>query len=259
LVLIANGSDPNVVLSLAKQFPNVFFCETAATIDNRPANVCTDNLNYQVGDFLAGALAAMVSKTGHVGVIGGYDFPQLNWETEGFTLGARWINPSMKVSETYINSWDNVATAHAAAEAQIGAGADILFSATDQATQGMYEAAKAHSNTYVIAQYFDSNSQAPTVVLTSVLFNLQGATEKIIEDAVHGQLKNSNYVFTLKDGVGELAPYYSLASVVTPADQSRLNAIKAMVAAGQLNVPFLSTAGAGQKYDLSQLPAPPAA
>lgn len=259
-VVIANGSDPNVAVALAKQFPKAFFCEAAVTIPNRPSNLCTYNPVFQNGDFLAGALAAMVSKSGGVGVIGGYNFPVLNSEMEGFILGARWINPNIKVSETFINSWTDVAAAHAAAQAQIAAGADVLFSATDQASQGMYEAAQAHPGTYVIPQYFDSHSQAPSVILTSVLLNLQGCTQTIIEKFVHHQLTNKNYVFGLSAGVGQLAPFYNLApSVVTAADQTRLNKIRQMIESGQLVVPFLGTSGQGETYNLSQLPAPPAA
>src|SRR5581483_10634615 len=125
LVIVANGSDPQVVTALAKQFPKTWFCEVAATIANPPKNVCTINLTYYDGDFLAGALAGMVSKTGHVGEIGG--------------------------------------------------GADVIFSATDQATQGIYAAAQAKGNTYAISQYFDTHSQAPSVVLTSVVFGLPQA------------------------------------------------------------------------------------
>jgi basic membrane protein A len=260
VVVIANGSDPDVAVKLANQFPDTFFCEAAVTIPNKPKNLCTYNPNFQNGDFLAGALAAMVSKSGHVGVIGGFDFPVLDSETEGFTLGARYVNHDIKVSETFINTWTDVAMARAAAEAQIGAGADVLFSATDQATQGIYVAAQAHPGTYVIPQYFDSHSQAPEVVMTSVLLNLQGATQSIIEKGVHGQLSSADYPFGLKEGVGQLAPYYNLApSVVTPAYQQRVDAIKSMIESGQLTVPFIGKAGSGGTYDLSQLPPPPAA
>jgi basic membrane protein A len=260
LVVIANGSDPDVAVKLAKQFPNVQFCEAAVTIDNMPPNLCTYNPIFQNGDFLAGALGAMVSKTGHVGVIGGFDFPVLDSEMEGFILGARYINPNIKVSETFINTWTDVATARAAAAAQIAAGADVLFSATDQATQGMYAAARAHPGTYVIPQYFDSHSQAPDVILTSVLLNLQGTTQQIIEKGVHKKLSSTNYVFGLKDGVGQLAPYYNMApSVVTPADQKRIDLIKGMIQSGQLKVPFLGKEGQGSQYNLSQLPPAPAA
>ncbi len=258
LVIIANGSDPQVVVALAKQFPKTFFCETAATIASRPANVCTNNLTYYDGDFLAGALAAMVSKTGHVGEIGGYSFPQLNWEMNGFSLGARYVNPKIQISSTYVNTWTDVGVTRAAAQAQITAGADVIFSATDQATQGIYAAAQAKGNTYAISQYFDTHSQAPSVVLTSVLFNLQGSVGDLITMGAAGKLKNANYVTDFNAGAGKLAPFYGLApSVVTPAIQARLKKIEASISSGKLVVPALAAEKQGLTYSLSKFPPVP--
>ena len=260
LVIVANGSDPQTVVALAKQFPKTWFCEEAATIASKPKNVCTTNITYYDGDFLAGALAAMVSATGVVGEIGGYSFPQLNWEMNGFSLGARYINPKIKIESTYVNTWTDVSTTGSAAKAQIAAGADVIFSATDQATEGIYAAAQQKGHTYAIAQYFDTHSQAPSVVLTSVLFNLQGATGNLIKYGVHGSLTNTNYLVGYNQGAGKLAPFYNLApSVVTPAIQKRLATIEGWVANGKLVVPALANQDAGMHYSLAGFPkAPPA-
>jgi basic membrane lipoprotein Med (substrate-binding protein (PBP1-ABC) superfamily) len=259
LVIIANGSDPQVVTALAKQFPKTMFCETAATIPNMAKNVCTNNLTYYDGDFLAGALAAMVSKSGHVGSIGGFSFPQLNWELNGFALGARYVNPKIKVSNTYVNTWTDVGVTRAAAQAQITSGADVIFSATDQATQGLYAAAQAKGDTYAISQYFDTHSQAPKVVLTSVLFNLQGSVGQLIALGAAGKLKNKDYLTDFNAGAGKLAPFYDLApGVVTPAIQARLHKIEALIASGKLKVPALAGENQGVTYSLSKFPPAPA-
>ncbi len=260
LVIVANGSDPQVVTALAKQFPKTWFCEVAETIANPPKNVCTINLTYYDGDFLAGALAGMVSKTGHVGEIGGYSFPQLNWEMNGFALGARYVNPNIKISSAYVNTWTDVGVTRSAAQAQIAAGADVIFSATDQATQGIYAAAQAKGNTYAISQYFDTHSQAPSVVLTSVVFGLPQAIANVIKLAKSGQLKNTNYLMNYQQGSARLAPFYGLApKVVTPAIQKRLKAIEAMIVSGKLKVPALAAEKAGETYPLSKLPPAPKA
>ncbi|HZS93917.1 MAG TPA: BMP family ABC transporter substrate-binding protein [Chloroflexota bacterium] len=256
-VLIANGSDPDVAVKLAKQFPKTMFCETAVTISNKPKNLCTNNGLFQDGDFAAGVLAGLITKTNHVGVIGGFNFPVLNSEMEGFILGARWINHKVKVSETFINTWTDVAAARTAAQAQIGAGADELFSATDQATQGIYAAAQLHPNTYVYSQYFDTHSQAPKVAITSVLLNLNGFTETTLKWAKQGKLKNRNYVFGPKQGVGKLAPFYNLASAVPAAANKRLKTVESWIYSGKLKPPFLGVSGSAVKYNLSKLPAPP--
>jgi basic membrane protein A len=257
LVIMANYSVPGALFKLARQFPKTEFVELATAQPNLPKNAATWNLLFQNGDFLAGALAGMITKTNKVGVIGGFSFPALTSEMEGFILGARWVNKSISASETYINSWTDVAAARAAATAQIGSGADLIFSATDQATQGIYAAAQTHPNTYVVSQYFDTHSQAPKVALTSVLFNLHGAVAQIIRLGAAGKLRNKNYIYGANHNVGVLSPFYNLKSVVPAAVQTRLQKMQTMLKQGRLRCPFLGTTGQGKTYPLSRLPAPP--
>jgi len=257
LIIVANYSVPDTVVKLARQFPNVKFVAMATHINGLPKNMAAVNLLFQNGDFLAGALAAMLAKGNTLGAIGGFSFPALNSEMEGFTLGARWIKHSMTVKETFINSWTDVAAARTAAQAQIGAGAELLFSATDQATQGIYAAAQSHPGTYVISQYFDTHTQAPKVALTSVLFNLHGAVQQIIQQSVNGSMRSKNYIYGPKKGVGKLSPFYGLANVIPASAHTRLMKIEAMLQSGKLRAPFLANTGDGAKYNLNKLPAPP--
>jgi basic membrane protein A len=256
-LLFANGGVPQVVTALTQQFPNVFICEVAATITPLPSNACTVNMNFQYGDFLAGVVAGSITKTNHVGIIIGPPFPVLTSEAEGFLLGARWVNPKVKITETAISSYTDVAPARAAALSQYGSGVDLILSATDQATQGIFQAAQTKSGVWVIPQYFDSYTLAPKVVLTTVLFNINGVVKRVIQMAAAGQLQSKNYVFGYNDGVGALAPFHANASAVTPTARHRLAVAKAWMASGKLKVPFLGNLGDAKKYNLKKLPAPP--
>lgn len=253
LVLLANGSVPTVLSALASQFPKTMFCEYATTIKLTLKNECLVNPVFQDGDFIAGVLAGFTSKTHDVGVIGGYDFATLNSEMEGFILGARYADPKVKVQETFINSWTDVSAARAAAAAQISAGADIIFSATDQATQGIYAAAEGKKGTYVISQYFDTHAQAPSVALTSVLLNLQGATEQTIVLGSQGKLVKKNYLYGPTFGVGRLAPFYGLSKVVPKSAVAKLAVVESKVASGKIKVPYLGVSGTGGTYPLAKL------
>lgn len=253
LVILANGSVPSILPVLAKQFPQTTFCLYATTVPLTTKNECLVNPVFQDGDFVAGYLAGMVSKSHDVGVIGGYNFATLNSEMEGFILGARYADPSIKIQETFINSWTDVAAARAAAQAQISAGADIIFSATDQATQGIYAAAESAKGTYVISQYFDTHAQAPSVALTSVLLNLQGVTEQTIVLGSEGKLQKKNYLYGPSFGVGKLAPFYKLSSVVSSSAKAKLAKVEAEVMSGKIKVPYLSVSGSGKTYALKRL------
>ena len=256
-LFFAHGGVPDVTVKLARQHPDVTICQLATEIEDMPKNVCTVNLIFQNGDFLAGVLAAMVSQNDHIGAIIGPPFPILTSEMEGYVLGARWINPDIEVTQTAIESYTDVAPARAAAEAQIGAGADILLSATDEATQGLFQAAQRSQGALVIPQYFDSYDIAPEVVLTAVLFNLDGITEQMINLGVLGEIESKDYLFGYNDGVGTLAPLREHEDLLDDDDKRRLEAVEEMIASGDLEVPFLGEVGDALKYDLSQLPEPP--
>lgn len=260
LVLMANGSVPQSLTKVATDFPDTIVCEAAVTIpeEDIPANACTYDPEQQEGAFLAGALAGLTTKTDVLGTIGGFPFPALTRQMEGFTLGARYVNPDVEVKQVYINSWTDTAAAKAAAQSQYAADADIIFSATDSATQGIFAAAQEGEEKYVIASYFDSHEQAPDVVLTSVLYNLQGVTEEMVTRAVNGEIKPTNYSFGLEFGVGELAPFYELESVVPEDVQAKVEEIKAGIEDGSIVVPdesVLGEQGSGAKYDVAKLEA----
>jgi basic membrane protein A and related proteins len=176
---------------------------------------------------------------------------------EGFTLGARYAKPDIKVQQVYINSWTDVAAAKAAGAAQYADGVDIIFSATDSATQGLFAAAQeAGPGHYVIASYFDTHDQAPDVVLTSVLYNLQGVNKEMINKGIKGEITPTNYRFGLDFGVGELAPFYNLEDQVPAEAKEKTDTLVAEIKDGSLKVPdtsVLGKEGAGGKYDLSKL------
>jgi basic membrane protein A len=259
LVLMANGSVPQSVTKVATDFPDTTVCGAAMTIPEAelPKNACTYDPEQQEGAFTAGYLAALTSKSGKLGVVAGFAFPALTRQVEGFTLGARYAKPDIEVQQVYINSWTDVAAAKAAGAAQYADGVDIIFSATDSATQGLFAAAQeAGPGHYVIASYFDTHEQAPDVVLTSVLYNLQGVNKEMINKGIKGEIEPTNYQFGLDFGVGELAPFYNLEDAVPAEAQEKTDTLVAEIKDGSLKVPdttVLGKEGAGAKYDLSKL------
>jgi basic membrane protein A and related proteins len=248
LVIIANGGVGNADLEAAQHFPKTKFVQApfqfpnAAAAEKRgePTNLGHIDAEQQQGAFLAGVLAGLITKTNKVASVNGYAFPALTRQPEAFSLGARCVNSKVSFTQKYINSWDDTALAKAAAQAFISNGADVLFSATDQASQGMFQAAEAAPRpTYVIPSYFDSHSQAPKVVLTSVLYNLQGVAEDLIGLGVKGKI-GSHFTkdYTYKNiGVGKLAPFYNLASAVPASAKAELNAVLQKVLSGKIKIP----------------------
>jgi basic membrane protein A len=248
LIIIANGGVGQADLQAAQHFPKTKFVQApfqfptpaAQKARNEPGNLGHIDAEQQQGAFLAGALAGLITKTNKVASVNGYAFPALTRQPEAFSLGARCVNSKVTFSQKYINSWDDTALAKAAAQAYISNGADVLFSATDQASQGMFQAAEAAPRpTYVIPSYFDSHSQAPKVVLTSVLYNLQGVAQDLIKMGKAGQIGDHFFKdYTYKNiGVGKLAPFYNLASALSPEAKAGFAKITSEVLSGKIKIP----------------------
>jgi basic membrane protein A len=271
LVIIANGGVGTADLQAARQFPKTTFIQApfqfknaaAAKARNEPKNLGHIDAEQQQGAFLAGVLAGLVTKTNRVASVNGYAFPALTRQPEAFQLGAECVNSKVKFSQKYINSWEDTALAKAAAQAFISGGADVLLGATDQAVQGMYAAAKAAPRkTYVIPEYFDSHKQAPTVVLTSVLYNLQGVARDLVRRAATtGFGAHFAHSYNFKNmGVGRLAPFYNLSSAVSPKAKAELKRVEAAVIAGQIRIPdetigspTIGTPGSAKKIKVATL------
>ena len=112
-------------------------------------------------------LAAGMSKTGTIGVVGGYPVPEVNRLVNAFIKGAKEINPNAKILVTFINSWFDPAAAKEAALAQIDGGADVLYAERF----GVVDAAK-EKGLLAIGNMSDQNSLAPDTVITSPVWNM---------------------------------------------------------------------------------------
>jgi basic membrane protein A len=254
LVVNANASMVSVTTDLAKKYPKVDFAQIGH-IDSPAKNVRAVTPKFWQGTFAAGYLAALMSKTGTVGTIGGFEFPLLTSQMEGFALGARYANASIKIKRQYINTWTDAGVAGSASEALAAEGVDTIFSATDQATQGIFKTMQGRPDHYVIAQYRDKHDQAPDVVLTSVLYGLDNITSSFITDVANDKWVSANVDVTIADGI-KLAPFADLTSKI-PADvQTKLKQVEDDIASGAIVLPDLDAlgkTGAADTVDLKSL------
>lgn len=265
LIIFAHGAMDAPAIKLAKRFPKVQFVQAPFEFVNQadakkePPNLAHVDFKQEDGTFLAGALAAMVSKSKKLGAVYAFPFPALTRQVEGFTLGARCVDPSVQVTQKSTNSFTDAALARAAASSLYNDGADVVFGAVDQAVQGIIAAANAGGGgKYAIPSYFDDASLGPKVVLTSVLYNLDGVAYNIIKAYTDKQISGNWYkeydLANLK--IGELAPNPAMSSVVTSDIQAKVDALKAKIISGDIKIPDAVTGsptigkvGAGLKVD----------
>ena len=128
------------MFEIAREYPRTrFACVDYARFDARglvppPPNMVALKFREEEGCFLVGALAALASRTGTIGFVGGMDIPHIHKFQAGYTAGARAVRPDVRVLAAYAGvtgeAFKNPAKGKELALAQIRQGADVLFHAS---------------------------------------------------------------------------------------------------------------------------------
>jgi basic membrane protein A len=189
------------------------------------------------GDFVVGALAALVTRTQRVGFVGGGATPTVRRIEAGFAKGVSHINPNISILSDYVGVFDDPIRGRLLAETQYASGADVIFQAAGRCGLGAIEAAKAFGR-YIISTGADHSELAPRSVLTSRVKRVDNAVYDIIEAVVQGRFEGG---VTKSYGFAEyglsMAPFREeVADIVTPDIQSYLKRILDDVASGKISV-----------------------
>ncbi len=224
----------NALFAVAKDYPNTAFAwadgyETAH-------NLAVYAVLAHESGYLAGMLAAGMSKTGIIGAHGGEPVPDVVRIIEGYKLGAKAVNPDIRVLTTYLGTWIDTGKAKEATLAMIDSGADIISHNSGGASFGGIEACKERG-IYQIGDTADQHELAPDTMLTSVLMYHATPIIAMTEDLINGEFGGKFYTYSLVDGGSDIAPYYDLESVI-PADlRATIKQAKDDIISGALIVP----------------------
>jgi basic membrane lipoprotein Med (substrate-binding protein (PBP1-ABC) superfamily) len=208
----------------------------------------TDNLiglqfrEDQAG-FLAGALAAMMSESGTIGIVAGVEIPPVKKFKHGFDNGARYVRPDIDLLGVYLPTFIDPALGASTAELQIGAGADVIFGAGGPTGSGAIKAA-AEQGAFVIGVDQDeflttfSNGSAPGAdrILSSASKRVDVAVSTEISRVIEGTfVGNGIAVFDAAgNGIG-LAPFHLTEDSIPDGVKAKLDEIFAAMADGTLN------------------------
>jgi basic membrane protein A len=205
------------------------------------------------GGFLAGYLAAGMTKTGTVGTFGGINIPTVTDFMDGFARGIAYYNrqksktvkllgwdPARRTG-LFTNNFDKVDDGRAFAKNLVDEGADIVLPVAGPV--GLGSAALAAqlgvSKLRIIgvdADQYLTDTTNKGVYLTSVLKNMDTTTLAAIKSAMDGSFKGGLVVGNLKSGGVGLAPFHDQDSAV-PADLKReIETVKAGIIAGTISV-----------------------
>jgi basic membrane protein A len=218
---------------VAKEFPKVQFAIIDSVI--KLPNVESIVFKEHEGSFLVGMMAAMASKSGKVGFVGGMDIPLIRRFQCGYEQGAKYANPKVEVSANMTGTtpaaWNDPAKGGELAKAQFAKGVDVVFAAAGGTGVGVYQAAK-DGGRLAIGVDSNQNHLHPGTMLTSMVKRVDVA----VYNAFKGTRGGNVNVLGLKEGGVDYAMDEHNAKLVTPEMKTKVDAAKADIIAGKIKV-----------------------
>src|SRR3989442_8895641 len=175
---------------VAKEFPNLKFAIVDAVVEL--PNVQSIVFKEHEGSFLVGMAAAMASKTGKIGFVGGMDIPLIRKFALGYEEGAKYVNPKIEVVQNMTGTtpaaWNEPTRGGELARSQFDRGVDVVYAAAGATGLGVLQAAKDKGR---LAIGVDSNQNHihPGTILTSMIKRVDLAVYESFKAAKNGTRK----------------------------------------------------------------------
>lgn len=218
---------------VARQFPKTQFAIIDGVVDL--PNVASITFKEGEGSYLAGALAAMKSKTGKLGFVGGMDIPLIRKFECGYAAGVRATNPRAEVlsnmTGTTATAWNDPTRGAELAKAQFSKGVDVVFAAAGGTGVGVYQAAK-DAGKLAIGVDSNQNHLQPGTMLTSMVKRVDVAVYNVLKSFKPGRQQ-----LGLKEDGVMLAIDQHNDKLVSAEDRKRLDAVRADIVSGKVKVP----------------------
>ena len=225
----------NSLSEVAADYPDTKF----AIIDGwAPAdNVLNIGFAEHQGSYLVGMMAAMASKSGVIGVVGGMDIPLISRFNCGYVQGAKAVNPNIKVIQNMTGTtpaaWNDPLKGGELTKAQISQGADVVYHAAGGTGIGVLQAA-ADAGILGIGVDKNQNHLHPGKVLTSMLKRVDVAVYNAFS-AGDGMETGAIALDLTNDGVGYAMDEHN-ASLVSNEMKAAVEKAKAEIISGKIVV-----------------------
>jgi basic membrane protein A len=224
----------------AERNPNVKFAIVDFAYDPPIPNVLGLTFATDEAAFLAGYLAAGMTKTGKVGTFGGIKIPPVTIFMVGFEYGVNYYNQkhgtnvqvlgwsTAKDDGLFVGNFESTDDGRRAGEELIAEGADIIMPVAGPVGLGTAAAVKDHPGTMLIGVDTDwciSAAEYCPVILTSVMKNMHIAVRDAIKMAKEGKFQGGVYVGTLANGGVGIAPFHEFDDKVPASLKAELEEI----------------------------------
>ena len=228
-LIIAHGSQYGSSLrEIAPDFPTTAFAHgtTADTfVEEGIENVFAYEAASDEGGYVNGVMAAMLTESNVVGVVGPIETGDAKLYVDGFISGVENTDPNVQVNVNYIGSFSDVALAAEAANTHVQAGADVM-AGTAQMVVGAIGVAKENDVLWFGTQA-SQTSLAPEIVVANQIYDWTVVLDDIIAQIDEGVYGGKAYIITLaNDGlVMEYNPDFDLPAEVKDAAEATVQGI----------------------------------
>ncbi len=231
----------DAIVKVAADHPDVYF-EHATGYKTAP-NLRVYEARFYEPAYQAGIVAAEMSKTGTLGFVGSFPIPEVLRNINSFTLGARSVNPKIKVKVVWVNSWFDPPKEADAAQALLNGGADILLQNTDSSAV-LQTAQKAGK--FAFGWDSDMSAYAPDAHLASCIANWGVYYEKSVNDVLGNTWKPEATKWGTKEGMSD---FVKVSDKISDDAKKRLQEVQDGLKAGTFDIfkgPLLDNTGKEQ-------------
>ena len=237
-IVVALGfAQAAAVEAVAKEFPDKKFTLVDMVVDL--PNVQSIVFKEHEGSFLVGMAAALASKTGKIGFVGGMDIPLIRKFALGYVEGARHVSPSIEIfrnmTGTTPAAWNDPTRGGELARSQFDRGADVVYAAAGATGIGVYQAAK-DAGKLAIGVDSNQNYLHPGTMLTSMVKRVDLAVYNAFKNARGGTWSGGVKVLGLaENGVGWALDEYN-RSLVSSKMEAAIERARDDIIAGKIAV-----------------------
>lgn len=227
--------------TVAPQYPDVKFVIIDDGSIEEP-NVVGYTFKEEEAAFLVGAIAALKSKTGTIGFVGGVKGTLIGKFEAGYTAGAKKVKPDIKVEVSYLSQGNDLSGFRDAAKGRIAAngqydkGADVIYAAAGLSNDGVIQAGSEQKKLVIGTdsdQWQTASDEAKPFVLSSALKGVDAAVYDFLKSVEDGSFKPGHKILGLKeDGVG-----YSTSGGQIDDITSQIDDLKQQIVDGSITVP----------------------
>ena len=221
---------------VAKDYPEVAFLMGDTFGPQAPNFAVFDNYIHEPC-YLMGLIAGAMTKTGKIGMVGGFPIGEVNRLFNAFMMGAKAARPDVSFKVSFIGAWYDPPKAKEFAYAQVEAGVDVLYAER----AGVVDAAR-EKGIIAFGNVNDMNREenGKDVVVTSALWHMEAAVNHAISQVKKGTFVAEDYRewTMMRKGGASLSPYYEFEGRIPAEVLAKVNEMKAKILEGSFTVPI---------------------